>query len=125
MAALAEVFGPDTRPDSETQDVLWQLSVGVNGKPSLARRIRYMKDRREHEARWVGALRDTRLRMLMINGVEDPVSGAHLCDAIERELPSMSVVRLSGIGHFPPLEAPDECVRHIRAFHGLAGQADV
>ena len=81
-----------------------------------------MNDRREHEARWVGALRETDLRMVMINGVEDPVSGAHLCDVIERELPSMTVIRLPGIGHFPPLEAPDECVRHILAFHELDGQ---
>ena len=122
MSALAEVFGSGTRPDGEALDALWHVSVGVNGKASLARRIQYMNDRREHEARWVGALRETDLRMLMINGVEDPVSGAHLCDVIERELPSMSVIRLPGIGHFPPLEAPDECVRHILAFHELDGQ---
>jgi pimeloyl-ACP methyl ester carboxylesterase len=122
MSALAEVFGPGTRPAGEALDALWHVSVGVNGKPSLARRIQYMNDRREHEARWVGALRETDLRMVMINGVEDPVSGAHLCDVIERELPSMTVIRLPGIGHFPPLEAPDECVRHILAFHELDGQ---
>lgn len=122
MSALAEVFGSGTRPDGEALDALWHVSVGVNGKASLARRIQYMNDRREHEARWVGALRETDLRMLMINGVDDPVSGAHLCDVIERELPSMSVIRLPGIGHFPPLEAPDECVRHILAFHELDGQ---
>ena len=122
MSALAEVFGSGTRPDGEALDALWHVSVGVNGKASLARRIQYMNDRREHEARWVGALRETDLRMVMINGVEDPVSGAHLCDVIERELPSMTVIRLPGIGHFPPLEAPDECVRHILAFHELDGQ---
>jgi len=122
MSALAEVFGSGTRPDGEALDALWHVSVGVNGKASLARRIQYMNDRREHEARWVGALRETDLRMLMINGVDDPVSGAHLCDVIERELPSMPIIRLPGIGHFPPLEAPDECVRHILAFHELDGQ---
>ena len=121
MSALAEVFGPAARPGRDALDLLWQISVGVNGKRSLARRIQYMNDRLVHERRWVAALRDAELRMLMINGVEDPVSGAHVCDVIERDIPSMAVIRLPGTGHFPPLEAPDECARHILAFHGLDG----
>jgi pimeloyl-ACP methyl ester carboxylesterase len=122
MSALAEVFGPETRPDSVAIDHLWDISVGCNGKPSFARRIQYMRDRLKHEQRWVGALKDTELRMLMINGVEDPVSGGHVCDVIETEIPSMQIERLRAIGHFPPLEAPDACVEHILSFHGLSGQ---
>jgi pimeloyl-ACP methyl ester carboxylesterase len=34
----------------------------------------------------------------------------------------MQIVRLPGIGHFPPLEAPNACVEHILAFHGLRGE---
>jgi pimeloyl-ACP methyl ester carboxylesterase len=118
-SALADVFGPETRPAGDALDVLWRISVGVNGRQSLARRIRYMSDRVEHERRWVGALKATDRRMMMINGIEDPVSGDHVCNVIERELPSMRIVRLAGIGHFPPLEAPAACLRHILAFHGL------
>ncbi len=118
---LKEIFGPETRPDAEASAALWRIAVGVNGKPSFARRIRYMQDRRDHEARWVGALQETELRMLMINGIEDPISGAHVCDAIEQQIPRMDVVRLNGIGHFPPLEAPRACVEHILDFHGLGG----
>ena len=126
MAALSEVFGPDTKPDDEASRALWEISIGVNGKRSLARRIHYMTDRLEHEQRWVGALRETAVRMLMINGVEDPVSGGHVCDVIETELPGMEIVRLAGIGHFPPLEAPRICGEHILAFHHLpAGNAGV
>ena len=123
-ATLGEIFGPGTVPDSAGFDALWTLAIGVNGKSSFARRIHYMNDRLEHEARWVGALRETDLRMIMINGVEDPISGGHVCDVIEQEIPAMRVIRLPDIGHFPPLEAPDDCVTHIRAFHGL-GEAAV
>ena len=118
-SALAEVFGPETRPAGDALDVLWRISLGVNGRQSFARRIRYMSDRIEHERRWVGALKATDRRMMMINGVEDPVSGDHVCDVIERELPAMQVVRLAGVGHFPPLEAPEACVRQILSFHDL------
>jgi pimeloyl-ACP methyl ester carboxylesterase len=119
MGALAEVFGKATKPGQAAIDTLWAVSVGVNGKASFARRIHYMNDRLAREARWVGALSEASVPMLMINGVDDPVSGGHVCDVIEREVPAMQIVRLDGIGHFPLLEAPADCVRHIREFHGF------
>jgi len=117
MQALNEVFGPETKPDEAAQDAIWQISIGVNGKRSLARRIHYMSDRLQHEQRWVGALKETDVRMLMINGTADPVSGSHVCDVIEADVPAMQLVRLERIGHFPLLEAPDPCIEHILAFH--------
>lgn len=119
VAALAEVFGPDTKPDEETGNVIWNISTGVNGKRSFARRIHYMTDRKQNEQRWVAALKETSVRMRMINGTDDPVSGAHVCDVLASEVPDMEVIRLTGIGHFPPLEAPARCVEHILAFHDL------
>jgi pimeloyl-ACP methyl ester carboxylesterase len=119
MAALAEVFGPETRPDEEAGKVIWSISTGVNGKRSFARRIHYMTDRKHYEQRWVTALKETDIRMRMINGVDDPVSGAHVCDVIATEVPHMEVIRLEGIGHFPPLEAPAQCAEHILAFHNI------
>ena len=120
MSALADVFGPETRPDADARNVLWETSVGVNGAKSFARRIHYMKDRRENEARWVGALKETDLQSIMINGVEDPVSGGHVCDVIEKEIPAIQVVRLDNIGHFPLIESPDRCIPPIKAFYGIA-----
>jgi len=119
MSALSAVFGAETRPDEVARDQIWNVSVGVNGKRSFARRIQYMRDRKEHEKRWVGALQKTELRMRMINGIDDPVSGGHACDAYEIQFPTLEIIRLSGIGHFPPIEAPALCTRHILEFHGL------
>ncbi len=120
LRSLDPLFGPETKPVPSQADALWRIAVGVNGKQSFARRIRYMQDRRDNEARWVGALKNTDVRTMMINGLTDPVSGGHVCDVIEAEIPAMRVVRLDNIGHFPPLEAPASCVEHILAFHGLA-----
>jgi len=117
MNTLAAIFGPNTRPDSTTTDLLWTIAIGVNGKQSLARRIRYMQDRLDNEGRWVGALKNTSVRMMMINGVMDPISGGHVCDVIEEEVPQMKIVRLENIGHFPPLEAAEQCTQSILAFH--------
>ena len=121
MKSLAALFGPDTKPDEGASDLLWKIAVGVNGKQSLARRIRYMQDRLDNEKRWVGALKNTSVRMMMINGLTDPVSGEHVCEVIEAELPQMQVARLDNIGHFPPLEAVDQCTKSILAFHERSG----
>jgi len=117
MGNLAALFGPDTQPGPEETDVLWKIAVGANGKQSFARRIRYMQDRLDHEDRWVGALKRTSVPMMMINGLTDPVSGGHVCDVIEAELPEMKIARLARIGHFPPLEAVDQCTKNILNFH--------
>lgn len=121
MGSLAALFGPDTKPGAEEADLLWKIAVGVNGKQSFARRIRYMQDRLDNEERWVGALNSTSVRMMMINGLTDPVSGGHVCDVIESELPNMKIVRLERIGHFPPIEAVDQCTENILKFHDPGG----
>ena len=117
IGTLSAIFGPDTKPDAAAADLLWKIAIGVNGKQSLARRIKYMRDRLDHEDRWVGALKSASVRMMMINGLSDPVSGGHVCDVIEAEVPAMSIVRLAQIGHFPPLEAVDQCTKSIQEFH--------
>ena len=119
MASVASVFGSETKPDEAARADLWKISMGVNGRRSLPRKIQYMKDRWTHEKRWVSALQETKLELLMINGVEDPVSGAHACDAIEQQVPEMKVIRLAGVGHFPPIEAPDEVSRLVLDHHGI------
>ncbi len=117
LKGLAEVFGPDTRPTGQSLNEFWPAMVGVNGRGAFARRIRYMAERRRHADRWVGALKNTTLPMMLINGLADPVSGAHAADGFEREIPNAKVVRLPGIGHFPQIEAPDTIVELVQQFH--------
>lgn len=121
IQSLKPLFGPDTQPSADQADVLWNIAIGVNGKQSLARRIRYMQDRLDNEDRWVGALKDATVRMMMINGLMDPVSGGHVCDVIEADLPQMKIARLENIGHFPPLECVDQSTKNILEFHDPGG----
>ena len=117
MSAVAAIMGSKNKPDDEALDVLWEISKSVNGRPSLARRSHNMENRREHSGRWVKALQETKIPMCMINGIEDPISGAHACDAIEQQLPQINITRLAGVGHFPLIEAPGACVRGVIGFH--------
>ena len=118
MSAVAAIMGSRGKPTQQAIDVLWEVSKSVNGRASLARRSHNMANRRQHSGRWVKALKDTQIPMCMINGIEDPISGAHACDAIEKELPAINIIRLEGVGHFPLIEAPQACVEGVLAFHG-------
>lgn len=120
LKTISKLFG-DRKPEPEALRALWSVSEGINGRASLARRSQNMRDRRQHAQRWVRALQETNIDMCMINGVMDPISGAHACDAIEREIPSISIVRLEGVGHFPLIEAPARCVEHLLRFHRRLG----
>ncbi|NVJ96984.1 MAG: alpha/beta hydrolase [Alphaproteobacteria bacterium] len=115
LRGFADVFGANTRPEGEFLEEFWPAMLGVNGRGAFARRIRYMHERLEHADRWVGALKETKVPMMLINGVDDPVSGGHAADAMEREI-GMKVVRLPGIGHFPQIEAPDTIVELVQQF---------
>jgi len=117
LKGLAEVFGKDTRPKGDVLKAFWPSVLGVNGKASFTRRIRYMAERKKYALRWVQALTNVRIPMMLINGLADPVSGAHMADAFEKLLPKAKTVRLPGIGHYPQCEAPEAVAELVHKFH--------
>lgn len=108
--SLAGVFGKDTPPSEEELDELYLLIERADGKRALASLIRYMEERRTHRARLVGALVHTRVPLRVINGVQDPISGAHMLDRLLELRPGTDVVRLP-VGHYPQIEAPEAVLR--------------
>lgn len=105
--SLAAVFGPRTQPDPETLHAFWRLWSAQGGHHLGHRLIRYILDRRRNRERWVGALQNTPVPLRLINGPEDPVSGAHMAARYRELVPKPDVVSLPGIGHYPQIEAPD------------------
>jgi pimeloyl-ACP methyl ester carboxylesterase len=101
------VFGPQTRPSESELRAFWELICHQQGHHRLHELIRYIDDRRAHRARWVGALQRTRVRVRLINGPEDPVSGAHMVARYRELIPNPDIVSLPGIGHYPQVEDPD------------------
>ncbi|UTW54843.1 alpha/beta fold hydrolase [Kordiimonas sp. SCSIO 12610] len=124
LAGFADVFGSNTRPEGEFLNEFWPVMKGENGRSSFARRIRYMLERKQYADRWVGALKGTTVPLILINGTADPVSGGHAADGFEKRIPNATVKRLDGIGHYPQIEAPDDVLNHILAFHNLDASPD-
>jgi pimeloyl-ACP methyl ester carboxylesterase len=76
-----------------------------------------MAERRAHRERWVGALVNATIPLRLVDGPEDPVSGAHLAARYRELVPDADVVLLPGIGHYPQVEAPEQVVAAFLAFH--------
>jgi pimeloyl-ACP methyl ester carboxylesterase len=113
--AFAIVFGPNTKPSSDEMHDFWRLVAHNDGHRIAHELIRYIPERRAMRERWVGALTSTKVPVRLINGPEDPVSGAHMVARYRELVPNADVVSLPGIGHYPQVEAPDEVLRSLLA----------
>lgn len=117
--SLASVFGENTQPtENELNDFL-ELFKFNDGKRIAHKLIRYMTERAKYRARWVGALQNMTQPFRFINGLADPVSGAHLVKRFREVLPAQTdIIELENIGHFPHFETPETVLKRFLEFHG-------
>jgi len=105
VRSISAIFGPNTQPSASELEAFWTLLMHEDGRAVMPQLIGYMRERRVHRARWVGALIDTSIPMRIINGVLDPVSGEHMLARLLSLRPDADVVKLP-VGHYPQIEAP-------------------
>ncbi len=115
--SLASVFGKKTRPTTAELDDFVTLFRYHDGKKIAHKLIRYMTERARYRERWVGALARTKIPLRFINGLADPVSGAHLVKRFREVLPHTDIIELVEIGHFPHFETPAETLKYFFEFH--------
>ena len=89
--------------DQDIEDA-WQLLCYKDGNKRMHKLIRYMPERIENRERWLSALQNAKATLLLLNGSDDPISGAHLADRFAQLVPNGHILRLSGLGHYPHLE---------------------
>lgn len=114
--SFSAVFGPATKPSPGELADFWRLVERDGGTRVYPLLIRYMEERRRHRERWVGALERAPCPLRLVDGPEDPVSGAHLAARYRAGVPAADVVLLPGVGHYPQTEAPDEVLRAFLEF---------
>lgn len=115
--AFSQVFGKNTKPTDKEISVLWKLITYPNKILIPHKLLKYIPDRRLHGERWKNALLQTEVPLLFINGGEDPVSGSHLADEIEKlPIKNKKLIRWESIGHYPQWENPEESFKEIYEF---------
>ncbi len=105
------------QPISEEElSIYWQLLQHNEGTAVMPKLIRYMKERKEFRSRWVGALENNKGPMRLIDGIADPISGAHMVERYKYLINRADVVELEEIGHYPQVEAPQQVISAAMAF---------
>ncbi len=103
-------------PEGEL-DRAWKILCHEEGRRVLPSLLAYIAERRQHRRRWLRAMGECDLPILLINGPEDPVSGRHQAERFAELLPAAEVRSLPGVGHYPQLEAPGEVLQAALAFY--------
>jgi pimeloyl-ACP methyl ester carboxylesterase len=98
----------------EEMHEMWVALDHDGGARQAHRLLHYVADRLAHGERWIRALESCPLPMRFVWGELDPVSGGHVADRLEVRLPQVPLDRLTDVGHWPPLEAPDEVAAAVR-----------
>ena len=115
---LRGTWGERVPFDEAAVEAIWRSMAEQGGVHLMHELLHYIADRREHEDRWRTALEGSDLSMHFVWGDLDPVSGAHMIARVEERIPLARIERLADVGHWPPLEAPDEVAAAIRGLGG-------
>jgi pimeloyl-ACP methyl ester carboxylesterase len=114
-ASMRRIWGSHPLSDDDVRE-MWELVLVNDGPAVMPKLIGYMAERREHRARWVGAVTNARMPIRLVDGLDDPVSGAHMVARYRELVPAPDIVELPGVGHYPQVEAPDATADAILAF---------
>lgn len=99
-------FAPDSPVDDDEMDALTVLAARAGGLDLLPRTIRYLEDRRSEEARFTGAIETHDSPLGVVWGDLDPVAVHAMAERLIERVPEAVLVTLTGVGHYPMVEAP-------------------
>jgi pimeloyl-ACP methyl ester carboxylesterase len=116
VKSFNQIFGPKTLPTESEMDDFWSLIESNHGPRIMHKLITYIPERRVQRERWVGAMQRGEVPLRVIDGEVDPISGAHMVARYRELIPNPDAVLLSGIGHYPQIEAPCQVLKHYLEF---------
>ena len=116
--SLLESFTRTAPAPPGAVDGLIEMIRYGGGDRLMPRLIRYIEERRVHQARWTAGLVDFSGPLTLVWGVEDPIAVIAMAERMVSLRPTTSLVRLGGVGHWPSLECPDRLAAEIVAAPG-------
>lgn len=100
---------------------MFELMVAAGGREVLPKLIGYVSERYRFAERWVGHLDRLDRPTSVVWGGRDPVAIPAIGERLARAMPDAHFMRLEDVGHFSPLEAPEELSAAVLA---LVARAD-
>jgi pimeloyl-ACP methyl ester carboxylesterase len=111
--SFGQVFAPANVPNDAEMEAFWQLIQHNGGQKIIHKLLHYIADRRQHRSRWVHAITEPPMPVLLINGLQDPVSGRHLVEGYRQKVKEAHVVEIADAGHYPQVEKPNTVLKAI------------
>ncbi|KAK7102546.1 mesoderm-specific transcript protein-like isoform X1 [Littorina saxatilis] len=113
---FGEIFGENQPSEAEFLDFYATL-CHKNGHHVTSGLLSYIPERHANRDRWVNALKEAKIPVLMIYGPADPVNPPAFADHFRKELPQHKLAILDKtIGHYPHLEDSGSTLYHIAQF---------
>lgn len=112
------------RQEAVDDDDVWAAVSHEGGLAITPRLLHYIADRPPRRDALVAALGAGTTPRAFVWGVDDPVSGRHVLDAVRPHVRDGSFHELGGVGHYPQLEAPDDVARVIDVCATSWGRAE-
>jgi len=105
---LSSIFGAQTQPSDQFLQDVWAIMLYKNGHVAIPDIFTYIFERRANEERWVVALQETNVPLVLIYGPLDPVNTPQgFLKSFRKLVPNSKVNVLGNIGHYPQVEDPE------------------
>ncbi len=105
FTTMRDIAG-DTKPTDEELEAQWELLCNKDGQLLMARTVKYLNERAEHEGRWTGAIETHPAPLTIVWADKDPVAVWLMAEKLKEARPDANLIRLAGVGHYPMVEAP-------------------
>ena len=113
---LSSVFGQKTQPTKAELSSYWSLLQYNSGDKIIGKLLFYIADRKIDGNRWVEAWQETKLPVLLIIGLADPMYGAGSIERYKVLTKQKNLECLKDAGHFPQVERPAEVAAAYKVF---------
>ncbi len=113
---MKRLWGDSSSLDQSELDAMWILLTLNGGRSVLPKLTGYLHERRKYWDRWIGALRESDLKTLILWGDKDPVAVSKIADALKEDMPHADLVWIPEVGHYPMMEAPKLWAKSVIEF---------
>lgn len=111
--------------DASEFDAMWEQIEYLDGHLRLAQIAGYLRERARFEERWLGALRTSEgCPVHLLWGSRDPTARFVIAERLAQEVAGSVLTRLSRVGHYPHLEAPEETAHALTEWLDRHDQAE-